>query len=123
MLRVIISGTIASVFTGLFGATMGALIWDTATVPFIFSACSGFALGTIGFYRDAVRKSLTALDRYPLLMQLHLDANFPHRGFHAWRAERLRSQVFNQSWVLRSMLVASWLTATSTLEVRIVRFM
>jgi len=117
MLRVVISGAIASVFTGMFGATIGALIWDTATIPFVFSACSGFAMGAIGFYRDAVRKSLNALDRYPRLLQLHLDANFPHRGFNTWKSERLRSQFFAQSWVLRSMLVASWLTATPALEV------
>ncbi|KEF52361.1 uncharacterized protein A1O9_11602, partial [Exophiala aquamarina CBS 119918] len=116
MPRVVISGAIASLFTGMFGATVGALIWDTATIPFVFAACSGFAMGDIGFYRDAVRKSLTALDRYPRLLQLHLDANFPHRGFHTWRSERFRSQVFAQSWVLRSMLVASWLTATPALD-------
>jgi hypothetical protein len=117
MLRVIISGTVASVFTGMFGATIGGLIWDTATIPFVFSACSGFVVGAVGFYRDAVRKSLSALDRYPRLLQLHLDANFPHRGFHAWKAERFRSQVFGQTWVLRSMLVASWLTAAGALDV------
>lgn len=117
MLRVIISGTVASVFTGMFGATIGGLIWDTATIPFVFSACSGFVLGAVGFYRDAVRKSLAALDRYPRLLQLHLDANFPHRGFHAWNSERFRSQVFGQTWVLRSMLVASWLTVASALDV------
>lgn len=117
MLRVIISGTVASVFTGMFGATVGGLIWDTATIPFVFSACSGFVLGAVGFYRDAVRKSLTALDRYPRLLQLHLDANFPHRGFYAWKPDRFRSQVFGQTWVLRSMLVASWLTAANALDV------
>ena len=117
MLRVIVSGTVSSVFTGMFGATLGALIWDTATIPFVVAACSGFVLGAVGFYRDAVRKSLVALDRYPKLLQLHLDANFPHRGFETWTSSRLRSRVFKGSWVLQSMLIASWLTATGALDV------
>ncbi|KIV94874.1 hypothetical protein PV10_02595 [Exophiala mesophila] len=116
MLRVIISGTVSSVVTGMFGASVGALIWDTATIPFILSACSGFVLGTLGFYRDAVRKSLAALDRYPRLLRMHLDANFPHRDFHTWTIDRFRSQVFRGSWVLQSMLIASWLTATEALD-------
>ncbi|KIW18857.1 hypothetical protein PV08_03146 [Exophiala spinifera] len=116
MLRVIISGTIASVFMGMTGATIGALMFDTATVPFVASACTGFVLGTFGFYRDAVRKSLRSLDRYPRLLQLHLDANFPHRGFETWPVDRFRSAVFGESWVLRSMLVASWLTATNAID-------
>ncbi|KAK7898060.1 hypothetical protein LTR67_004692 [Exophiala xenobiotica] len=116
MLRVIISGSIASVFMGMTGASIGALIFDTATVPFVFSACTGFVLGAVGFYRDAVRKSLRSLDRYPRLLQLHLDANFPHRGFETWPPSRFRSGVFASSWVLRSMLVASWLTATNAID-------
>ncbi|KAJ9502484.1 hypothetical protein LTR99_007548 [Exophiala xenobiotica] len=116
MLRVIISGSIASVFMGMTGASIGALMFDTATVPFVFSACTGFVLGAVGFYRDAVRKSLRSLDRYPRLLQLHLDANFPHRGFETWPPSRFRSGVFASSWVLRSMLVASWLTATNAID-------
>lgn len=151
MVRVILSGTIASVFMGLVsipparrtvqmplkhesfglasfsltqlsndsqtGASIGALIWDTATIPFVLSACSGFVLGAVGFYRDAVRKSLRSLDRYPRLLQLHLDANFPHRGFDTWPSTRFRSAYFGSTWILRSMLVASWLTATNAIDV------
>jgi len=117
MVRVVLSGTIASVFMGMTGASIGALIWDTATIPFIFSACSGFVLGAVGFYRDAVRKSLRSLDRYPRLLQLHLDANFPHRGFDTWPSARFRSGYFGSTWVLRSMLVASWLTASNAIDV------
>lgn len=118
MLRVILSGTVSSVFVGMAGASIGAVIWDTATIPFMVASCSGFILGAVGFYRDAVRKSLRSLDRYPRLLRLHLDANFPHRGFDTWSAENLTSSVFRQSWVLRSMLVASWLTAGRAMDVR-----
>ncbi|KAL2414708.1 hypothetical protein ABEF95_004765 [Exophiala dermatitidis] len=116
MLRVILSGTVSSVFVGMAGASIGAVIWDTATIPFMVASCSGFILGAVGFYRDAVRKSLRSLDRYPRLLRLHLDANFPHRGFDTWSAENLSSAVFRQSWVLRSMLVASWLTAGRAMD-------
>ena len=117
MTRVIISGTISSVVMGMAGAMVGAWMYDTATIPFVVSSCAGFVLGVVGFYRDAVRKSLVSLDRYPRLLQLHLDANFPHRGFNSWTTESMRSATFARSWVLRSMLVASWLTATRALDV------
>lgn len=116
MLRVIISGSLSSLCMGMAGASIGALIYDTATIPFLVSACSGFVLGAVGFYRDAVRKSLRSLDRYPRLLQLHLDANFPHRGFETWPGDRFRSGVFRSSWVLQSMLVASWLTAAKSID-------
>jgi len=49
-------------------------------------------------------------------LQHHLDANFPHRGFDTWPAGRLRSGVFGDSWILQSMLIASWLTATRAID-------
>ncbi|KAH0828260.1 hypothetical protein AYO21_03815 [Fonsecaea monophora] len=116
MARVIVSGTLGSIFVGMSGASIGAMIFDTATIPFVVSACAGFILGAVGFYRDAVRKSQRALDRFPQLLQLHLDSNFPHRGFDTWDASRFRSRVFGGSWVLQSMLVASWMTATGAIE-------
>ncbi|EXJ68469.1 uncharacterized protein A1O5_08262 [Cladophialophora psammophila CBS 110553] len=116
MARAIISGTVGSIFLGMSGASIGAMIFDTATIPFLVSACAGFLLGTVGFYRDAVRKSQRALDRFPQLLQLHLDSNFPHRGFDTWHAGRFRSGVFRKSWVLQSMLIASWLTANRAIE-------
>ncbi|ETI23901.1 hypothetical protein G647_05708 [Cladophialophora carrionii CBS 160.54] len=116
MTRVIVSGALASIFMGMSGASLGALIFDTATIPFIVSASAGFTLGVWGFYGDAVRKSLRAVDRFPRLLQLHLDANFPHRGFDTWEAGRFRSATFGRSWVLQSMLIASWMTANRAIE-------
>ncbi|KIW70573.1 hypothetical protein, variant [Phialophora macrospora] len=116
MTRVIVSGTVASIFVGMSGASLGALIFDTATIPFIASASAGFLLGVWGFYRDAVRKSLRAVDRFPQLLQLHLDGNFPHRGFDTWEMSRFRSATFGKSWVLQSMLIASWMTANRAIE-------
>ncbi|KIY02095.1 uncharacterized protein Z520_02233 [Fonsecaea multimorphosa CBS 102226] len=116
MARVIVSGTLGSIFMGMSGASIGAIIFDTATIPFVVSACVGFTLGAVGFYRDALRKAQRALDRFPQLLQLHLDSNFSHTGFDTWDAGRFRSGVFGKSWVLQSMLVASWMTATRAIE-------
>jgi hypothetical protein len=102
---------------GMAGASIGAIIWQTATIPFMVSSCMGFMIGAIGFYRDAVRKSIVALDQYPRLLQLHLDANFPQRRFGTWSLTRLRSLDFAGSWVLQSMLIASWMTASAALDV------
>ena len=119
MTRVIVSGTVASIFMGMSGASVGAIIFDTATIPFIVSASAGFILGAWGFYRDAVRKSLRAIDRFPQLLQLHLDANFPHVGYDTWERHRFRSATFGKSWVLQSMLIASWMTANRAIEVNV----
>lgn len=119
MTRVIISGTVTSIFVGMTGASFGAMVFDTATIPFLFSACCGFVFGAVGFYRDALRKSLRSIDRFPRLLQLHLDANFPHRGFDTWERNQFSSRTFGSSWVLQSMLVASWLTANPAIEVSI----
>jgi hypothetical protein len=117
MTRTIVSGTVASIVVGMSGASVGAVLFDTATIPFVISACAGFMLGAWGFYRDAVRKSLRAVDRFPQLLRLHLDLNFPHRGFNAWDLRAMRSDTFGGSWVMQSMLVASWLTANQAIEV------
>ena len=102
---------------GMSGATIGAIIFDTATIPFVVSASAGFVLGAWGFYRDAMRKSLRAVDRFPALLQLHMDANFPHVGYNAWDRYRFRSATFANSWVLQSMLIAGWMTANRAIEV------
>ena len=120
MTRVVISGTISSIVIGMGGATIGAILFDTATVPFLFSSCAGFCLGAWGFYRDAVRKSQRAVDKFPRLMQLHLDLNFPHRHFDTWEKTRFRSATFHNSWVMQSMLIASWMTANRAIEVSVI---
>jgi hypothetical protein len=117
MTRVVVSGTVASIVMGMTGASIGAAFFDTATIPFVVSSCAGFIFGALGFYRDAVRKSQRALDRFPKLLQLHLDANFPHRGFDRWGRAQLSSDVFKKDWVMQSMLMASWMTANRAIEV------
>lgn len=117
MIRVLLSGTASSAILGLAGASLGGFIWGTASIPFIISACAGFVFGAVGFYRDAILQSQLMLERYPRLLQLHLDANFPNRKFLSWRLSQLRSSSFSSSWILQSMLVTSWLSALPAIEV------
>lgn len=118
MIRLILSASSAAAVMGFGGAMVTAAVWGTAGPPFIVSACLGFVFGAVGFYRDAARQSLAYLDRYPRLLQLHLDANFPTRGFLQYRRDQLRAAVFSREWKLQSMLICSWLTAQPALEVR-----
>ncbi|KXL48895.1 hypothetical protein M433DRAFT_141895 [Acidomyces richmondensis BFW] len=116
MARVMLQGTITSAVMGLTGAAFGAVIWGTAALPFLIFACGGFMYGSIGFYKDSIRQAGVMLDRFPKLLQLHLDVNFPASGFLDWRREQLRAAVFSRSWVLQSMLICSWLTALPAID-------
>ncbi|KXS96831.1 hypothetical protein AC578_7411 [Pseudocercospora eumusae] len=116
MVRTIFTGTLSAVTMGIVGASCGALVWGTATLPFLVCSCSGFIFGALGFYRDAVRQALINVDRYPRLLQLHLDMNFPWRGWNQYRASELTSHYFRRSWVSTSMLVCAWLTAQPALD-------
>ena len=103
---------------GMAGAAATASVFGTAALPFVVCATAGFAWGAASFYRDALRKAAVSLERYPRLLQLHLDANFPARRFDRWPAESLRPAAFERSWEGRSMLVVAWLTAQPALDVR-----
>ncbi|KPI38351.1 uncharacterized protein AB675_12057 [Cyphellophora attinorum] len=64
-------------------------------------------------------KSILALERYPLLLRLHLHANFPSERFDSWSVARMNSAFRRETfphWRLTSMLVASWMTATPALD-------
>lgn len=115
MVRTIIAGTTTAVTLGLSGALVGALFAGTAALPFLLSSCAGFCLGATAFYRDAARRSEIAFVKFPDLMLLHLNASFPS---HEWRRSELSIQKFRGDWTLRSMLIASWMGAQSSLQVR-----
>lgn len=102
---------------GLSGATLGAIIFRTASIPFIICSTFGFVIGIVGFYKDCLAKSLINLELYPRLLQLHLDANFPSFGFRRMGLGEFRAVQFSNSWTLRSMLLVSWLTAQPALDV------
>lgn len=104
---------------GLSGATLTAIIFRTASIPFIIFSTFGFVVGMVGFYKDCLTKALINLERFPRLLQLHLDTNFPSVGFQGMRLAEFRAAHFSKSWTLRSMLLVSWLTAQPAIDVRI----
>lgn len=117
MTKAFVNGGIKGVICGLAGASIFGVLYGTAALPFVLSASFGFTFGTLGFYNDCVTKSILALERYPTLLRLHLQTNFPARRFDLWDNRRFRGAEFQQSWVLSNMLVASWMSATPALEV------
>jgi hypothetical protein len=101
-------------------AGLFASIYGAGALPFAVFAVLGFAVGATGFYRDSLRKSLLALDRHPLLLRLHLNANFPDQRFDTYTVERLQAEFRGRglaAWPRHSMLLASWMTATPALDV------
>ena len=117
MLRLLVSGSTTAVAFGMTAGVTAAIFVGTASIPWMVGSCFGFILGTVGVYRDALSKAMLSLDQYPRLLQLHLDTNFPARGFRHWERDQLRSVSFSRSWTLRSMLVVSWMTAQGALDV------
>ncbi|KAK3620899.1 hypothetical protein LTR56_023109 [Elasticomyces elasticus] len=116
MARILLSGTISSACMGLVGAGISSYFFGTAALPFLICSCAGFMFGAVGFYRSSLVQSLAMLDRHPRLLQLHLDANFPARGFMTWRREQLRAKTFRASWELQSLLMQAWLTAQPAID-------
>lgn len=119
MVQTIISGTTSAIAMGLGGSAVGAALFGTASLTFMLFSCVGFVYGSVGFYRNAMTRSLIALERNPLLMQLHLDANYPSQGFLRRVPER---DEVGRSWVLQSMLVVSWLSAQPALGVSVASY-
>ena len=58
---------------------------------------------------------MIAVERYPSLMLLHLDANYPH---FKWSAGKMKGLVSGEGgWTASSMLVAAWQPAGGALDV------
>ena len=67
-------------------------------------------------------QALLKLDRYPTLMLLHLDANYPMQNLISKAREEGWREKVKRSPILKSMAVAAWLTAASALEVSFLCF-
>jgi hypothetical protein len=112
-----VAGTTTAAMLGLTFAIISATIWGTAALPFIIGSSMGFTIGSVRWYATSTTEAMNELDMYPALLRLHLQANFPReRRFRTWPLNQFRAEVFGQSWVLRSMLVAGWLTARPALD-------
>ncbi|OAL50607.1 hypothetical protein IQ07DRAFT_643849 [Pyrenochaeta sp. DS3sAY3a] len=116
MTKTIVTGGITAVAYGFAGSTLAAAVYGTAALPFVISASAGFILGSVAFYKDSVSRALLCVDRYPRLLRLHLQSNFPRQRFDLWDEPQFTSARFRRDWVLSSMLVASWMSAAPALE-------
>lgn len=119
MTKAFVNGGIKGVICGLAGASVFGVLYGTAALPFVISASFGFTFGALGFYHDCLTKAILAMERYPLLLRLHLQANFPARRFDLWESRRFQAAEFRKSWILSNMLVTSWMSAGPALDVSV----
>ena len=68
------------------------------------------------YYRSCLNQALLALSKYPHLMLLHLDGNYPTR---TWEMGGVRTILDGRDngWVGKSMLVTAWQSAGPALDV------
>jgi hypothetical protein len=112
-----IAGTTTAAIFGITFAIISASFVGTAALPFIIGSSIGFALGSFRWYAASSEEALIRLDSHTSLMRLHLLGNFPReRRITQLEAGDYRREVFERSWILKSMLTASWLTATPALD-------
>jgi hypothetical protein len=117
MFRSMIAGTTTAAIFGITFAIVSAVICGTAAVPFIFGSSIGFALGSFRWYAASSEEALIRLGSHTALMRLHLFGNFPReKRITHLKMEDYRREVFEKSWILKSMLTASWLTALPALD-------
>lgn len=117
MFRCMVAGTTTAAMLGLTFGIIASTIWGTAALPFIIGSSLGFTIGSTRWYTTSTFEALNGLDMYPALLRLHLVANFPRQQhFRTWPLSQFRADVFERSWVLKSMLVAGWLTARPALD-------
>ena len=117
MVKGVIIGTAGAVSFGLMGGSVGALLYGTASLPFIAMSSLGFVVGITRWYQKAVMRALLQLERFPALLRLHLDANFPEERFRMRTLDYFRRDEFRTSWRMRSMLVVASLTAEGAIDV------
>ncbi|KAE9970117.1 hypothetical protein Vi05172_g3286 [Venturia inaequalis] len=115
MFRSMIAGTTTAAMFGIVFAMFSATLTGTAALPFIIGSSIGFAFGSWRWYAVSLSEALIRLDAYPALLRLHLMSNFPSK-FSGWPANSFRAERFKDSAILKSMLVAAWLTARPALE-------
>jgi hypothetical protein len=107
MFRCMVAGTTTAAMLGLTFGIISSAVWGTAALPFIVGSSLGFTIGSTRWYSTSTFEALNSLDMYPALLRLHLLANFPRQqAFRNWPLSQFRAEVFDKSWVLKSMLVA-----------------
>ena len=96
--------------------TKDGSVFGTGGLPFIIGATIAFGGGIALYYRSCLKQALIALEKYPSLMLLHLDSNYPTKR---WSMSGVRALLDGRDngWVHRSMLVTSWQSAGPALDV------
>ena len=100
--------------TGMMSAAAGSLLLGCGSLFFVVGASFGFAGGVWKFYTHSILQATVALEEFPALMLLHLDASFP---LYRWRRRSLSERM---GWTEKSMLVTAWSNAGAAIEVRCV---
>lgn len=110
----------------LIGAASGwaaQMAFGVGCLGFAVGSCLGFVGGTIGYWYHCCSHSLQALDKFPILMQLHLTYNFRLESFERLNlSDRVALARFKQevqsSLRLRNWMITAWQSAFASIEVR-----
>ena len=92
-----------------------ALVYGTAALPFCVGASFGFVGSILAHYKACLSRTLRAVSQHQQLILLHARYHFPTEVWNEDRMETFRER--NSSWVDDSMMLVSWHSAGSALEV------
>lgn len=70
------------------------------------------------YYCSCLGQALLALENYPHLLLLHLDANHPTHKWYMDRVTVLLDEI-NSGWVQKSIFITTWQSAGPALDVSI----
>ena len=84
----------------------------------MIGATLAFGSGIAMYYRSCLGQALLALERYPNLLLLHLDANYPTQRWNMSRVTALLDER-ESGWIQNSMLVTAWQSAGLALDVNL----
>jgi len=111
MLRnIVVSSTTAVVF-GLTSATLGAMTFGTAAVPFICGTTAGFIFGAFSHYRSCIIESTQMFKEMPELFSFHLRLSYPA----SYRQQRF-TNIADDGWVAKSMAIGALFSAANTMN-------
>lgn len=115
ILRSMVVASTSGAISGMLCALVGGVVLGTGSLPFVIGASLGFTGGLWNHYNHSMVEATVALEDFPSLMLLHLDANFP---LYRWRKRVGESFSHTRlGWKERSMLVTAWQSARSAVEV------
>ena len=98
------------------------IVFGTGALPFVFGASFSFFSSTLLYYRSCLTQAVLASKRYPHLMLMHLDGNYPA---HQWNLGRMKFMLNSnkRSWTEDGMMVSAWQSAGTALDVCSLLFM